>query len=347
MNRAISWLLVLSLISVSIYLVSNILAPFLISLVFAYLLQPIISTICSKLLIPRSIATIIVFALFLVIVSCIIIIVGPKIYHQLAILVRKIPEYKSSFNNIVSTSTNYLHDIDANMATKVDDFARQLINNIVGFFSSFANNLWQATLATINFITILVLVPILLYYFLRDWYTIVGSIESVLPIKGKSTVHKIATSINELLAAYIRGQLNICMILTLYYIIGLSIIGIDLALLLGIFSGFCIIIPFIGVLISFVLVALSCYLSFGAGIELIYVTILFIIGHIIESYFLTPKIIGDKIGLHPVWIIFAVLAAAHLFGIIGIMFAIPIAGIVKVFLKYTLDYYRSTDLYQK
>jgi putative permease len=136
------------------------------------------------------------------------------------------------------------------------------------------------------------------------------------------------------------------MLLTIYYVTGLSIIGLDLALLLGIFSGFLIIIPFIGVVLSFLMVTISCYFSFGAGTELIYVLILFARGYTVESYILTPKIIGDRIGLHPVWIIFSVFATANLFGFVGVLFAIPIAGITKVCLLNIIDYYKSSSMYK-
>ena len=134
--------------------------------------------------------------------------------------------------------------------------------------------------------------------------------------------------------------------LTVYYIIGLNLIGIDLALLLGVLSGFLIIIPFIGAMISFLLVTISCYFTFGAGIELVYVIALFVIGHTVEGYILAPKIIGDRIGLHPVWIIFSVFAAGTLFGFLGIMFAIPLAGIVKVIVTNIIDYYKSSKIYK-
>ena len=174
----------------------------------------------------------------------------------------------------------------------------------------------------------------------------VSSIESMLPMRGKSKVREIFTSINQLLSAYIRGQLNICMMLAFYYVLGLNFIGLDLALLLGILSGFLIIIPFIGALISVLLVTISCYFTFGAGTELVYVIILYAVGHTVEGYILAPKIIGNRIGLHPVWILFSVFAAGSVFGFIGIAFAIPIAGIVKVLLSHAIDYYKSSNMYK-
>ncbi|RTK92130.1 MAG: AI-2E family transporter [Rickettsiales bacterium] len=346
MNKIFSWGIVLFSICIIVYLVSDILAPFIISFIIAYILQPAINAYSKKFTSSRSKATIGVFSLFLSGFIIIIVIVAPIIYDQFSLLIHKIPQYNQSMDKIIDSWSNQLHSIDPEIATKISDSAQSVVNNILALFSSFANHIWHYTLATINFFTIIALVPIILFYFLRDWPKMVKSIEYLLPVKGKSKTREIVYSVHELLSAYIRGPLNICMILTCYYAMGLSIIGIDLALLLGIFSGFLIIIPFIGTLISFLLVLTSCYFSFGAHSELVYVIILFVIGHIIESYILTPKIIGNKIGLHPLWIMFSLFAAANLFGIAGIFFALPAAGIIKVCFSHLVDYYRSSELYR-
>ncbi|GAB4165372.1 MAG: AI-2E family transporter [Rickettsiaceae bacterium] len=346
MNKMASWGIIILIISSIIYIVSDVLAPFLIALIFAYLLQPVIETARKRFSLSRNVCTLGIFFLFLGIFILIMVLIIPVIYSQFTSLVNKLPQYKYSFNSLISSWSDYFHNIDPDFANKVTESAHSFVNSTIGFFASFADHIWQYTVATINFFTIIALVPILLYYFLRDWPKMVGSIESVLPVKGKSKVREILNSINELLSAYIRGQLNICVILTFYYVIGLTIIGLDLALILGVMSGFLIIIPFVGALISFLLVIISCYFSFGTGIELVYVTILFIVGHTVEGYVLAPKIIGDKIGLHPVWIIFAAFAAANLFGFVGILFAIPIAGILKVCLSHLIDYYKSSNIYK-
>jgi len=346
MNRIIFWSAILLIVIGMIYLVSDTLAPFLISFIFAYLLQPAIETNCERFKLPRTLVTFGVFSLFLSGFITIIVLVVPMTYQQITRFAGKIPQYKSNFEAAISAWSDKLDKIDPELAYKVSDSMQSFINSAFTVFASFANHIWQYTLATINFFAIIALVPIILYYFLRDWPKIVGSIEALLPMRGKSKVREIFTSINELLSAYIRGQLNICLMLTLYYVISLHIVGLDFALLLGILSGFLIIIPFIGALISFLLVIMSCYFTFGAGIQLVYVTIIFTVGHAVEGYILSPKIIGNRIGLHPVWIIFAVFAAGSLFGILGIVFAIPIAGIVKVFSGHIIDYYKSSKMYK-
>lgn len=346
MNKMLAWTMVFLAIGGIVYALSARLAPFLISFIFAYLLQPAIDTNCRKFSLPRGIVTFGVFTLFLSGFITIIVLIVPIIYRQISAFIGKIPMYKTNFDSAISTWSTKFHDIDPDLANKISDSAQNVVNGTLSLFASFANHIWQYTVATINFFNIIALIPIILYYFLRDWPQIVKTVDSIFPMRSKSKVREIFNSINELLSAYIRGQLNICILLTIYYVTGLSIIGLDLALLLGIFSGFLIIIPFIGVLLSFLMVTISCYFSFGAGTELIYVFILFAIGYTVESYILTPKIIGDRIGLHPVWIIFSVFATANLFGFVGVLFAIPIAGIAKVCLSNIIDYYKSSSMYK-
>lgn len=344
-SKFLFWIVTPSLIGAIIYLLSDTLVPFFIAFIFAYLLQPIIKHNCRKYKIPRGVVTFIIFSFFISGFIIVLLIIVPIIYQELAIFANKLTTYKHTFQGIISKLLEKLNSFDQEIANKISESLRNFINSAFSIVVSFANHLWAYTLATINFFRIIALVPIILYYFLRDWPHIVSSVESILPMKDKSRIREICISINELLSAYIRGQLNICLILSMYYTIGLSIIGIDLALLLGLLSGFLIIIPFVGALISFLLVSISGYFTFGASIELVYTIILFIIGYIVESYILAPKIIGNRIGLHPLWIIFSVFVSGSLFGFIGILFAIPLAGITKVFIKNIIDYYKSSNMY--
>lgn len=345
MNKINFWGVALLLSASTMYIAYDILAPFLVAFIFAYLLQPLIVS-CERFKLPRSRVVTAVFVVFLSIFISIVVLLVPIIYQQGAVFIQKVPQYKDTFEAGITEFADRMSGYDSDITSKVSDSMQSFINSAFTVFSSFANHIWDYTLATINFFVVVALVPVILYYFLRDWPELVSSVESVLPLRGKNKVHEIFTSINELLSAYIRGQLNICLMLAVFYTIGLHIVGLDLALLLGMLAGFLIIIPFIGAAISYLLCAISCYFSFGAGGELFYTTILFILGYVLEGYILTPKIIGDKIGLHPVWIMFAVFAAGSLFGILGIAFAIPIAGIIKVLLGHIIDYYKSTNIYK-
>ncbi len=347
MNKLVFWGLAFLVVASIIYMVSDTLVPFVISFIFAYLLQPIIDKISQRFNFPRNLISSAIFALFISSFIIILLLLLPIIYDQISIFITKIPNYKNNFSIGLSYLVSRIDTIDPDIANKLSESLQNFVNSAFSVVVAAANNIWSYTLATINFFAIIILVPVILYYFLRDWPKMIKSVESILPRKEKNKIGKIFSDINSLLSAYIRGQLNICLLLSAYYFIGLSLVGIDLALLLAIISGFLVIIPFIGAFISLFLMLVSCYFSYGASVEIVYILVLFVIAHIIESYILTPQIIGDKIGLHPVWIIFSVFAAGSVFGFVGIVFAIPIAGVIKILLFNMIEYYKSTKIYNR
>jgi putative permease len=347
MNKLVFWGLAFLVVASIIYMVSDTLVPFVISFIFAYLLQPIIDKISQRFNFPRSLISSAIFALFISSFIIILLLLLPIIYDQISIFITKIPNYKNNFSIGLSYLVSRIDTIDPDIANKLSESLQNFVNSAFSVVVAAANNIWSYTLATINFFAIIILVPVILYYFLRDWPKMIKSVESILPRKEKNKIGKIFSDINSLLSAYIRGQLNICLLLSAYYFIGLSLVGIDLALLLAIISGFLVIIPFIGAFISLFLMLVSCYFSYGASVEIVYILVLFVIAHIIEGYILTPQIIGDKIGLHPVWIIFSVFAAGSVFGFVGIVFAIPIAGVIKILLFNMIEYYKSTKIYNR
>lgn len=345
-NKPVFWLLILAIFAGTLYLLSDILAPFVIAFIFAYLFQPLVEKNAKKFHIPRSLIAGVVLLIFVSIFIIALFILLPLIYYQIEIFIHKIPLYKTSFDNLAQETISKLKKIDPAIADRASETIYSLVNSIFSFLGSAANNIWNYTLATVGFFIILIIVSVILYYFLRDWPKIVKTIESMLPLREKSTIRHIFKDINNLLSAYIRGQINICLLMAVYYTTGLSLIGIDLAVLLGIIAGFLIIIPLVGNIISLSLMLLNCYLTYGASNEMLYVFTLTVFGYLLESYYLTPKIIGNKIGLHPVWIIFAFFAAGAIFGFVGILFAVPIAGIIKVLVSYLINYYKSSSFYK-
>ncbi|ASX27363.1 AI-2E family transporter [Rickettsia sp. MEAM1 (Bemisia tabaci)] len=334
MNKtAIFWLLFIGIFISGFMLISEAIRPFFIAFIISYLLQPAIEFVASKFKLSNKISSIVVYLIFLSIFFTALTLLVPVIYGQISTFVNNIPKYKDYFQaEILPPIMTKIYAVEPNIADKIRDSLSNFINSIFTILGSLANNFWHYTLITINIFVLFLLIPIILFYFLRDWTRIIENMKSLLPLKSRHKILGILSSINSLLAAYIRGQLNICLMLSIYYSISFSVIGIDLALLLRILTGFLVIIPFIGTFISFLLTLTVGYLTFGATTKLFYIIVVYLIGNICESYILTPKIIGDKIGLHPLWIIFSIFACGSLFGFIGIFFAIPIAGVTKILL---------------
>jgi len=347
LDKIIFWSVVGGALVILVGLLTNILAPFIIAFILAYFLQPLIDYIAKKFHLSRKKVANGIFIVFLSGFIMMFVLLIPIIYQQISTLINKVPIYNSYLQNeLIPHLSSLTDDLEPSIAEKVKAAVQSFMKGTFSILSSLLNNIWSYTMSTINVFAIILFVPLILFYLLRDWPKIIRHLESLLPLADKSKIREIINSINSLLSAYIRGQLNICLLLAVYYGIGLSIIGIDLGLLIGIASGFLIIIPFIGTIIGFSLSMIIGFIDFGMQTELIYIILLYAFGAIFEGYYLTPKIIGNRIGLHPLWIMFAVLSCGTLFGFIGVFFAIPIAGITKVLLGYGLDWYKSSRVYK-
>ncbi|HJD64275.1 MAG TPA: AI-2E family transporter [Rickettsia endosymbiont of Sericostoma sp.] len=347
MDKTIFWVIVVGTIIVTLTLISNILMPFFIAGIISYILQPIIDNLLLRYKLSRTIVVSVISFLFFSIFAIVMVVLLPIIYQQTTLLISKIPAYKDYLQTeLIPVITTKFYSIYPDIADNIKNSISNFVNGIFLLITGLANNIWHVTMVTINLFVLVLLIPLILFYFLRDWLTMSENINLLLPLKGKKKILKILSAINTSLSAYIRGQLNVCLLLSIYYGVSLSILGVDLGLLLGALSGFSIIIPFVGILISFSLTMIVSYFAFGMVSTLFYIIIIYLVGTIVEGYILSPKIIGDKIGLHPLWIIFAVLALGNIFGFLGILFAIPIASIIKVLFLAAIDFYKSSKFYK-
>ncbi len=303
--------------------------PFFIAFVIAYFIHPLTYRLSKafghKTLIISIIIGVLV-CLSIVFISLII----PRVYQQTTILVSQIPAYKSYLQPLIVDKISHL---SPEIAIRLNDVLHELFSSIITLIANSMNNIFIYCLATASTLVMILIVPILLFYFLRDFTSYRNIIEQSLPNTIRAKAHKALDDINSLLSAYAKGQLKVCVILAIYYSIGLITIGLDLGLLLGIISGFSIILPFVGFISSCSVAMVLSYLGFGLSYHLLAVVVLYLLGGIFESSTLTPKIIGGKIGLHPLWIIFSVLAGASLLGVLGMFLAIPLAGIIKILFK--------------
>ena len=330
-----------------IFYIQSAITPFAIAAILCYLTHPIISAVSSKFGLHRGLVTGVMILLLMCICIGTIVLVVPVIYGQIVLLITKIQEYKVCIQGNLPIMMEKMRHINPEIAHKIRDLVEQSTNDIVSIVVSSANNLWHYTMATINVIFLLFLVPVISFYILRDWQTHKIPFDHLLPNNTRKILRRFCADVDTLLSGYIRGQLNVCLVLCMYYCTALWVVGFEFAVLLGIITGFAVIVPFVGFALCFVAAMISGYFHFGLSIDLMYIAIIYIIGSILETSVLSPNIIGDRIGIHPLWIIFTVLAAGKLFGFLGLLFAIPIAGIMKITLGLIFDYYTSTKIKEK
>ncbi len=212
-------------------------------------------------------------------------------------------------------------------------------------------NLWRtvtsSSMAIIAWFANLLLIPVVMFYLLRDWHGVLKGTRQLLPRRMEPTATGLLRECDEVLSAFLRGQLIVMIALGILYTIGLSIVGLDLALLIGMISGLVSIVPYLGFIVGIASASIAAIFQFHDLIHVVYVAIVFIIAQSIEGMVLTPLLIGDKIGLHPVAVIFAILAGGQLFGFVGILLALPVAAVVMVFIRHFRRKYMESRLYQK
>jgi predicted PurR-regulated permease PerM len=199
--------------------------------------------------------------------------------------------------------------------------------------------------ALFNLISLILITPIVTFYMLRDWDRFVSKVNSLLPRKSKKSIRKQAKEIDRALAGFIRGQLSVCLLLGCYYGIGLHLINLDLGIVIGFFAGLLSFIPYVGSITGFILSILMALAQFNDLLPVVLVVFVFVSGQFIEGNFLTPMLVGENVGLHPVWIMFALLAGGVLLGFLGLLIAVPTAAVIGVLIRHAIDNYKHSSLY--
>lgn len=328
--------------------IPSVIVPFVTAFVLAYTLNPIMLTLNKSMKLPRGPSAVLLLLFFIVLFASLMLILIPLIYSQIAFLVKKIPVYRDFFNDrIVPYVLLKLETVDPHIASSAKDTFAQSVDDIFAIFVTMLNNIWSYTVATVNAVVTIFLIPVLLFYFLRDWDKMSKSFYDFFPKNAQTLVKSIFADINQVLSAFIRGQLLVCLFWGVYYYIGLTFIGLDLAFILSVVSGLAPIVPIAGAMVSIILTLLVGFLTFGMGHEIYYIMALQLAAIILDGTVVTPKIIGDSIGLSPVWIVFSVFTMSYIMGPIGLLIGIPIAGIISVILKYANRNYKESKLYNK
>ncbi len=315
----------------AVYYLKDILTPVFISMFIAYLLDPIVDKLEKRF--SRVFSIIILITASLTAVTVIVLFV--------------VPAFITEFNKLAENFPLYLEKIKViiGKASFLIDHIQEYLNKIVPHAAKVANNIFNNILSLfMNFFNLL-LIPIFTFYFLKDFDNMRFNVLDKVPLKFKDKFVKIFIKIDESVSAFVRGQLLICSILAVLYSAGLTIIKLDLALIIGIFSGFATIIPYFGFILGIVFSLIIAFLQFHSPMSLLSVILVFSAVQALESFLITPKILGDKVGLHPVVVILSLMIFGKIFGFIGLIIAIPLASVLKVFYNELVNYYKSSRYY--
>ena len=332
--------------SVLIYHLAPILTPFATAALFAYLGDPAADRLEARGF-SRTFSVVLVFLAMLLTVTAVLLVLIPMIEAQVSKLIEKLPSYLDTLrfrllpwlNQRFGISTDLL-DVD-----KIVGLLRAHWQSAGGVATTVLATVGKSGLALLGWIVNLTLIPVLLFYFLRDWDSMVARIRELLPRHLEPAISELARQSDEVLGAFLRGQLSVMAALGTIYTTGLMFVGLDLALLIGIGAGMVSFIPYLGGIVGVGGGLLAAYMQFHDWQHPLAVLVVFMIGQSLEGMVLTPWLVGDKIGMHPVAVIFAILAGGQLFGFLGVLLALPTAAIVMVLLRYLHTRYKSSELY--
>lgn len=317
------------------YFLSPILTPFFLGALLAYLGDPLVGYL-NKKHIPRTIGVILVFLLVIALLSAAVLLILPMVQAQIEIAIQKIPDLFVWFQeSVVPWVNNHMH-ASADNYINIASVKKQLAQNtqkIGNFASLFIKTATHSTLTIIDFVMNLLLIPVVAFYLMRDWPKILQNIQGILPVSSRDSIITLARQCDEVVGAFFKGQLLVMLGLAIIYSTGLWLIGLQVAIFVGLLSGLLAIVPYLGFTIGIIVASIAMYCETHTLLHVFMVWGVYIIGQMTEGSVLTPLLVGNKIGLHPVAVIFAVLSGAVLFGFIGVLLALPVAAIILVVLK--------------
>ena len=340
------WLVIITAIGWLVWLLSPILMPFMLAAVFAYLGDPLVDRL-ERLRIGRGLAASIVFLLMLLIVALALVLLVPLIQRQVTRLIAALPAYAAWFTHSAIPWLEQKLNVPASEfdTSTVIARVREHLGTVGGIVASVLGYATRSGLALIGVGVAVVLVPVVTFYLLRDWDKLVAHIDELLPRDARPTIRRLARETDSVLGAFVRGQLLVMVALAIFYAVTLKLIGLDVGPLIGMVAGLVSFVPYLGFIIGIVASIIAALVQFHDVLHLVLVVAVFLVANVLENYFLVPKLVGDRIGLHPVAVIFAVLAFGDLFGFIGVLLALPMAAVAVVLLRFLRERYEASPLY--
>jgi len=348
MNEAGKFL-ILSLVvltGILLYLLAPVLTPFLAAAILAYLADPLVDRL-EALRLPRTLAVSIVFISLTVLAVVALLILLPLLQRQFLLVAHKLPAWIDALRSglLPWLQANFgigpeLLDLET-LKSSLQQHWRDAGTVAARLLASLSRSGLAITAWLVN----LLLIGVVTFYLLRDWDRLVAAVRGLLPRRWEPLVVQLARESDEVLGAFLRGQLLVMLALAMFYSAGLMWIGLELGLLIGLLAGLVSFVPYLGFIIGIAAAGLAALLQFQELLPLAYVALVFGLGQLLEGTVLTPWLVGDRIGLHPVAVIFAVLAGGQLFGFLGVLLALPVAAVIAVLLRYLHARYQASDLY--
>jgi predicted PurR-regulated permease PerM len=330
------------------YLLAPILTPFVVSMTLAYLGDPLTDRL-ERYRLSRTLAVTVVFLAMTLVFVLILLWLIPQLERQIESFIDSLPAYAQFLNETAIPWLNRRFDLDIKPfdTQSMVDMIKNHWQTAGGTAKSLLSSLSRSGGVVLGWLMNLLLIPVVTFYLLRDWDNLMSRLHGLVPRRIAPTVAQLAGEFDTVLSAFLRGQFYVMLALGGIYSIGLGLVGLDFSLLIGMTSGLLSFVPYLGTAVGIFSASLAALLQFQDALHLFWVLAVFGIGQVLEGSVLTPMLVGDKIGLHPVAVIFAVLAGGQLFGFMGILLALPVASVIMVVLRHAHEWYKNSEFYSR
>jgi predicted PurR-regulated permease PerM len=337
------WLVTFVVLAAALWLLHDILLPFVAGIALAYVLAPLADRV-ERLGINRTVAALLVVSVLVVALIALMLLLVPLLLQQGSALISNIPGYFKRVKELI---------VDANLpwlnwlgAAETGKTASDLVGQVATWLLSFSYSLWTGGKALVSFASVLIVMPVVTFYLIRDWHAMIDRVDSWVPVRQRDTVRQLGREIDAAIGGFLRGQFGVCLVLGCYYAIGLMLVGLDFALLIGLIAGVITFVPYIGSMTGLMIAVSVAIAQFWPDWKRITLVVaIFLVGQFIEGNIVSPKFVGERVGLHPVWLIFAMFAFGYLFGFVGLLIAVPLGAAIAVLLRFGLRQYFASPLY--
>lgn len=339
------WVAGIILTGVFLYLISGILLPFVVGILVAYFLDPAADRL-EKSGFSRTSATGVIVVAFFLVLGVASAIIFPLLYSQIMALAASIPEYYSTFHDkYLPMALEKLDSISPGLKAELQNGAGSVSAKFGEYGGKVLSTLLSSGAAALNLASLLFVTPVVAFYLLRDWDHIKEKVDNLLPRNSAPVIREQLHLMDLAIAGFVRGQTNVCIALGIFYAVSLTLAGLNYGFAIGFLTGVLTFIPYVGALFGFVVGVTTAFFQFSEFTHTLFIVGIFMIGQVLESNFLSPRLVGDKVGLHPAWIIFSMLAFASLFGFVGVLVAIPSAATIGVLVRFIIGEYKKSRLY--
>lgn len=341
------WCAAIALLAFALYTVSAVLLPFIVGFALAYLFDPVARRL-ERARMPRWFSAALITGASLLAVVALALVVVPLLQSQVLDFAGRVPHYVDlargkamELLDLLRTqlSPEEISAVRAKIGSVAGPDTLSLIGRTIG-------RVWGGGVALFNLLSLLFVTPIVAFYLLRDWDRVIATIDGWLPRRHAEEVRAIAREADRVLSGFIRGQFTVCLVLAAYYGIGLSVVGVDFGLVIGISTGLLSFVPIFGMLIGFAVGIGVALAQFGLALNVVSVAGVFLVGQLLEGHLLTPRLVGGAVGLHPVWTIFALLAGGAIAGFVGLLVAVPAAAVIGVLVRFAVRRYRASAAFE-